>query len=213
MKRLFMLLIVMVFGLGLVGCNSNDKVEFNSEKIKQDLVLYVNSKVTIGTVKGNIYLAVNLINDEIEKKSANEYNESNEKIMKEIKEEIDNLFLETEKENEICNDWKNTYGTNFYYTEFYGKYEDKYVFFVEGDSQVVKDVIISNTVFRYNCGWEIYVWCDNVFYSLTNAYNDELINNEDLKKIESIHFYKTNSRWKNETRFSKENYYNIDQNK
>lgn len=210
MKRLFMLLIIMLFGFSLIGCNGDEaKNKLNRETLKLNLQSYVNEIKKTDSIKINISIANKVINDKVDEINEIEYSENSNQIINEIKGEINSLILDKEVEETVKNNWKSKYETNFYYTEFYGKYDNAYIFFVEEDTFAKKDVIISNVIFRYNIGWEIYVWSNNEFYTLSDSYTKKIIDLIKLEKIGTIHYYKTASKWPAEEDFIKENYFNL----
>ncbi len=97
-----------------------------------------------------------------------------EKIFK----EISNLFLDSDLVEKIKSDFEKQFGYKFYYNDFYGNYDETYFFFVEGDAQFKKDIIISDVIFRYNCDWDIYVWYQDKFYFLDEAFDVGIFNND-----------------------------------
>jgi|SRR5690554_90757 len=210
MKRLLILALVLFFSYGLVGCNvEEENIFLNRETLKLELQTYVNENKNTDTLIFNVSFIGKMINDKVDDITDIEYRENREKVMNEIKKEIDGLMLDKEVEELVRTNWKSIYGSNFYYTEFYGKYDNAYIFFVEEDSFAKKDIIISDVIFRYNIGWEIYVWDNNEFYTLSDSYTKQIIDSNQLEKIGTIHYYKTATKWSGSKDFLKENYFNL----
>jgi len=95
--------------------------------------------------------------------------------------------LSEELEKEIKQDWLRQFGTPFYYDNYYGTYDGSVTFFVPGDACVIKNIIISDTIFRYNYDWEIYVWNNGDFSGIVSAFNEGLLKAEDIKDIGYYH--------------------------
>ena len=73
---------------------------------------------------------------------------------------------------------------------YHGEYNGGYVVMISGYyffTQVINNDIIAGVVINYNDGNKLIYYKDKVFYSLKDAYNNKILNVEDLKKIAYLH--------------------------
>lgn len=75
---------------------------------------------------------------------------------------------------------------------YFGNYNDNEVMLIKevnkGDSGIQKDVVINGIVFSYPFGnREILLWNGSDFFTLSEAFEKNIINNEDLIKIHKLY--------------------------
>lgn len=204
MRKLIIFLANLIFILCLAGCN-NEK-----EDIKKNLIKEINNKINLMIELSDYYYNINTINCVVNDLVSNEINENEIDIMSErIFEEIFNLFLDSDLVEKIKSDFEKQFGYKFYFNDFYGNYDGTYFFFAEGDSQIKKDIIISDVIFRYNCDWNIYVLYQEKFYCLDEAFDIGIFNYDTLKKISQIHYLKTVDKYRNFELKDRKDYFNL----
>lgn len=204
MKRLLIISFTFFMTIFIGGCNNVKKD--NKEKILKE----INDKINLKIESNEYFYNINTINCVVNDLVNNETNETDiDIISKTIFEEVSNLFLDSDLVEKIEFDFQKQFGYKLYYNDYYGSYNEAYFLFVEGDAQFKKDIIISDVIFRYNCDWDIYVWYQDKFYFIDEAFDTEIFNYETLKKISQIHYLKTVDKYYNFELKDRNDYFNL----
>ena len=66
--------------------------------------------------------------------------------------------------------WQDQFGSPLRFDAYYGTFNGTVVIFVAGDASIFTERTIAGVTFAYGWDWQIYVWSNNVFYILENAY-------------------------------------------
>lgn len=204
MKRLLIISFTFFMTIFIGGCNNVKKD--NKEKILKEINDKINLKIESNEYVYNINTINCVVNDLVNSVT----NETEIDIISEtIFEEVSNLFLDSDLVEKIEFDFQKQFGYKLYYNDYYGSYNEAYFLFVEGDAQFKKDIIISDVIFRYNCDWDIYVWYQDKFYFIDEAFDAEIFNYETLKKISQIHYLKTVDKYYNFELKDRNDYFNL----
>lgn len=93
--------------------------------------------------------------------------------------------------NLLVNPNSNTEFENLYVGEFFGVYGDSVALIMLSrkttSPPAVETVVIEGLEFSFHSGRHILIWNNNNFYTLQNAFSEELITMENLEAIHSIH--------------------------
>lgn len=133
--------------------------------------LYESGKLSMNGIEGIIkqYNSMNLENSGI-----------NEEIELDIKRSYISIFCN----NEIGLD-------EVKIEKYYGCYNNYYAILIKelnkGDTGALRDVVIEDLTFRYPCNREIFLWKSGEFINLTKAYENNLIQKDDLIKIHQMY--------------------------
>lgn len=195
MKKVFMLLIVMLFGFGLVGCNeSQDKINVDfiidnkshlvvidkGTSISKDIIPLSNDEEVV-----ELYYDENMENkydDSILNEDSKMYvkNMGEEKLYKEVCKAYFDKFIKPVRENSSVED--------VWIFEYLGTYGDSYVaIIIDRQNCVFTEeeyvMTIGNFEFAYSNGYLIYVYSKGTFLSLDVAYINNIISYEQLSHI------------------------------
>lgn len=69
----------------------------------------------------------------------------------------------------------------------YGVFGDCIVLYMEGQTASHTIISVANSVFFHNCGFSIWVYCDNEAYTIKEAYENGLISAEDVETAAENH--------------------------
>lgn len=202
MKKAFLVFMGLMFTMCLVGCGEE------KEKINIDFIIDGKShlvEIDKGTsISKDIIPLINkeeIIELYYDENMENEYNdekiENDTKIYVKNENSIEDISLNEEievdiKKSYILNYCDNDIGLNdIKIEEYYGLYNDYYAILIKelnkGDSGALRDVIIAGITFKYPfSNREILLWKEGKFVSLVEAYEDGLIQMDDLIKIHKM---------------------------
>jgi len=90
-------------------------------------------------------------------------------------------------EAQMRQDWQTQFGYPLGIYDYYGTFNGAVVIFSEGDIFVVTEITIAGTVFLYNMDFNISVWKRGVFLSLYDAYQENILTQENIIKIGETH--------------------------
>ena len=187
MKKLFTMFFVFILAFVFTGCNNSK--EDNVELTPKELLLNeINNKINQKIESGEYYyndVEINYIVEELVNRESNDINidETSKKIFN----EVSNLFLDLDIKDKIDDDFEKQYGYKCLFNYFYGEYNNTYFFFVEEVQDVVKEIMIADVKFSYHVNWDIYVWHQNKFYLIEDAFNKEVFDYNTLIKIAQVH--------------------------
>jgi len=86
-------------------------------------------------------------------------------------------------ETQMKIDWHEQFGFPFYFDAYYGTFNGAVVVFVAGDASVVTERTIAGVTFTY-------VWSNNKFFSLSEAY-PEILTQSNVVAIHNAHIQNT----------------------
>lgn len=84
------------------------------------------------------------------------------------------------------------WGKEFKYKYYYGEINEFKVFMVSDDEETDNNFKINGLEFKYHSSFNIYLYKDNSFVSLKDAFNNNYINEENVIQIYNMHCEKTN---------------------
>ncbi|MDR3013694.1 MAG: hypothetical protein LBU70_10900 [Chitinispirillales bacterium] len=97
------------------------------------------------------------------------------------------LKLDPVIETQIKQDWLEQFGSSLSTVNYYGTHNGYVAFFLPGADAVVVTVEIAGTIFRYGSDGTIYLWRDGSFYDMIDAYEQGLVNSENISELAEIH--------------------------
>lgn len=202
MKRVFLVFMSLMFIMCLAGCGEK------KEKISIDFIIDGKSylvEIDKGTSISKDIIPLSNDDETVElyydENMKNKYNdekiENDTKIFVKNGNSIENISLNEEievdiKKSYILNYCNNEIGLDdIKIEEYYGLYNDYYAILIKelnkGDSGALRDVVIAGITFKYPfSNREILLWKDDKFVSLVEAYEDGLIQIDDLIKIHKM---------------------------
>ena len=94
-----------------------------------------------------------------------------------------------EPEKRILQDWQEQFGFPLHPDAYvhYGTFNGAVVLFIEGDAAIVTKMTIAGVTFFYNMDFQIYVWSENVFFTLSDAYQNNIVTQENIVTIGDTH--------------------------
>ena len=90
-------------------------------------------------------------------------------------------------EQQIVQDWNEQSCMELTKINYYGTHNGYVAFFMLGENTVVTIVEIAGTTFEYGYDWTIYLWKDDRFHEMVEAYEQGLLTAENIRAIGQIH--------------------------
>ncbi|MCL2140598.1 MAG: hypothetical protein FWH42_02810 [Dehalococcoidia bacterium] len=103
-----------------------------------------------------------------------------------LEDAIDMPELDEEIVQRIMRDWQEQFGSTLI-VNYYGVHNGYVAFFIPGIHDVVSDIMIAGSIFRYSTEWEIYLWKEGLFYDMVGAYQQGLLTSQNVKDLSNIH--------------------------
>ena len=97
--------------------------------------------------------------------------------------------LSEETKNRIIKDWQEQFGFPLHPDAYvhYGTFNNVVVLFIEGDAAIVTTMTVAGVTFVYPYDFNIYVWSENVFFTLSDAYQNNILKQENIAVIGETH--------------------------
>lgn len=103
--------------------------------------------------------------------------------------------LSSKLQTQIKQDWQTQYGSELSIINYYGTHNDYVAFFMPGANDVVTNVKVAGTIFKYGNNWTIYLWKNGSSYDMIAAYQQGLLTSDNISKIGDFHRKSMKESW------------------